>query len=430
MSNNTKHEVLAAARTQHVARGVATAHPLFIEKALGSHVWDVNGRRYLDFVGGIGVMNVGHNHPKVVDAVKAQLERVTHAAFQVAGYDVYIDLAAKLNALIGGKENYKSVFFTTGAEAVENAVKIARSYRNAPGIIAFRGGFHGRTLLGMTLTGMSTPYKQNFGPFAGDVYHTPYPDPYHGFSADDAIQAIEDLFATQISPDRVAGVILELVQGDGGFIAAGSEFLRKLRALTSKHRIVLIADEIQTGFGRTGELFAFQQAGIQPDLVTVAKSLAGGFPISGVVGRAEMMDSPEPGGLGGTYAGNGLACAAALAVIDLFEKEGLLTQGRQLAEVLRGGLDNLAQKHGEIGTIRGVGAMLAVEFVKQKDPNQPDAAFAQRVIDAARELGLLVIKCGVQRNNVRLLAPLNTSVEDAGEAIEILDKAIEKARLI
>lgn len=430
MSNNTKHEVLAAARTQHVARGVATAHPLFIEKALGSHVWDVNGRRYLDFVGGIGVMNVGHNHPKVVDAVKAQLERVTHAAFQVAGYDVYIELAAKLNALIGGKENYKSVFFTTGAEAVENAVKIARSYRNAPGIIAFRGGFHGRTLLGMTLTGMSTPYKQNFGPFAGDVYHTPYPDPYHGFSADDAIQAIEDLFATQISPDLVAGVILELVQGDGGFIAAGSEFLRKLRALTSKHGIVLIADEIQTGFGRTGELFAFQQAGIQPDLVTVAKSLAGGFPISGVVGRAEMMDSPEPGGLGGTYAGNGLACAAALAVIELFEKEGLLTQGRQLAEVLRGGLDNLAQKHGEIGTIRGVGAMLAVEFVKQKDPNQPDAAFAQRVIDAARELGLLVIKCGVQRNNVRLLAPLNTSVEDAGEAIEILDKAIEKARLI
>ncbi|ODP31089.1 4-aminobutyrate--2-oxoglutarate transaminase [Pandoraea sp. ISTKB] len=430
MSNNTKHEVLAAARTQHVARGVATAHPLFIEKASGSHVWDASGRRYLDFVGGIGVMNVGHNHPKVVAAVKAQLERVTHAAFQVAGYDVYIDLAAKLNELIGGQENYKSVFFTTGAEAVENAVKIARSYRNAPGVIAFRGGFHGRTLLGMTLTGMSTPYKQNFGPFAGDVYHTPYPDPYRGFSADDAIQAIEDLFATQISPDRVAAVILELVQGDGGFIAAGSEFLQKLRALTSKHGIVLIADEIQTGFGRTGELFAFQQAGIQPDLVTVAKSLAGGFPISGVVGRAEMMDAPEPGGLGGTYAGNGLACAAALAVIDLFENEGLLAQARQLAEVLRAGLDNLAAKHAEIGTVRGVGAMLAVEFVKQQDPRQPDAAFAQRVIDAARELGLLVIKCGVHRNNVRLLAPLNTSAEDAGEAIEILDKAIEKARSV
>ncbi|VVE15723.1 4-aminobutyrate transaminase [Pandoraea iniqua] len=428
MSNTSKHDALASARAQHVARGVATAHPLFIEKAEGSYVWDANGRRYLDFVGGIGVMNVGHNHPKIVAAVKAQLERVTHAAFQVAGYDVYIELAARLNKLIGDGEAYKSVFFTTGAEAVENAVKIARAYRNAPGVIAFRGGFHGRTLLGMSLTGMSTPYKQNFGPFAGDVYHTPYPDAYRGFSADDAIQAIEDLFATQIAPDRVAAVILELVQGDGGFLPAGSEFLQKLRALTSRHGIVLIADEIQTGFGRTGELFAFQQAGIRPDLVTVAKSLAGGFPISGVVGRAEMMDSPEPGGLGGTYAGNALACAAALAVLDLFESEGLLQQSRRLAEVLRNGLDTLAEKHPEVGTIRGVGAMLALEFVKHGDPNQPDAAFAQRVIDACRESGLLVIKCGVHRNNVRLLAPLTTSHEDASDAVGILDAAIAQAR--
>ncbi|VVE76283.1 4-aminobutyrate transaminase [Pandoraea anapnoica] len=428
MSNTSKHDALVSARAQHVARGVATAHPLFVERAAGSYVWDVNGRRYLDFVGGIGVMNVGHNHPKIVAAVKAQLDRVTHAAFQVAGYDVYIELAERLNKLIGNGEPYKSVFFTTGAEAVENAVKIARSYRNAPGVIAFRGGFHGRTLLGMSLTGMSTPYKQNFGPFAGDVYHTPYPDPYRGFSADDAIQAIEDIFATQIAPDRVAAVILELVQGDGGFLPAGDEFLQKLRSLTSRHGIVLIADEIQTGFGRTGELFAFQQAGIQPDLVTVAKSLAGGFPISGVVGRAEMMDSPEPGGLGGTYAGNALACAAALAVLDLFENEGLLAQSRGLAEVLRDGLETLADKHSEIGTIRGVGAMLALEFVKQGDPMQPDAVFAQRVIDGCRESGLLVIKCGVHRNNVRLLAPLTTSHEDARDAIGILDAAIAKAR--
>ncbi|VVE77061.1 4-aminobutyrate transaminase [Pandoraea captiosa] len=428
MSNTSKHDALVSARAQHVARGVATAHPLFVERAAGSYVWDVNGRRYLDFVGGIGVMNVGHNHPKIVAAVKAQLDRVTHAAFQVAGYDVYIELAERLNKLIGNGAPYKSVFFTTGAEAVENAVKIARSYRNAPGVIAFRGGFHGRTLLGMSLTGMSTPYKQNFGPFAGDVYHTPYPDPYRGFSADDAIQAIEDIFATQIAPDRVAAVILELVQGDGGFLPAGPEFLQRLRSLTSRHGIVLIADEIQTGFGRTGELFAFQQAGIQPDLVTVAKSLAGGFPISGVVGRADMMDSPEPGGLGGTYAGNALACAAALAVLDLFENDGLLAQSRELAEVLREGLDTLADKHSEIGTIRGVGAMLALEFVKQGDPMQPDAAFAQRVINGCRESGLLVIKCGVHRNNVRLLAPLTTSHEDARDAIGILDAAITKAR--
>lgn len=428
MTNTNKHAALAQARAQHVARGVATAHPLFIDTALGSHVWDVNGRKYLDFVGGIGVMNVGHNHPKVVAAVKAQLERVTHAAFQVAGYDVYIDLAARLNRLVGGDEAFKSAFFTTGAEAVENAIKMARSYRNAPGVIAFRGGFHGRTLLGMTLTGMSTPYRQNFGPFAGDVYHTSYPDPYRGFSADDAIRGIEEVFATQIAPDRVAAVIIELVQGDGGFLAAGSEFLQKLRALTSKYGIVLIADEIQTGFGRTGEVFAFQQAGIKPDLVTVAKSLAGGFPISGVVGRAEIVDSPEPGGLGGTYGGNAIACAAALAVLDLFENDGLLGQAKQLGEVLGGGLKTLAEKYPEIGTIRGVGPMLALEFVKAGDPQQPDAAFAQRVIDGSRELGLLVIKCGVHRNNVRLLAPLTTSVEDACEAIAILDLAIDKAR--
>ncbi|QYY29596.1 4-aminobutyrate--2-oxoglutarate transaminase [Cupriavidus pinatubonensis] len=428
MALESTHQDLAAARAQHVARGVVTAHPIFVDHAQGSRVWDVNGRSYLDFVGGIGVLNVGHNHPRVVAAVKQQLERVSHAAFQVAGYDVYIELAARLNRLVGGSEAYKTVFLTTGAEAVENAVKIARAYRNAPGIIAFRGGFHGRTLLGMTLTGMSTPYKQNFGPFAGDVYHTPYPDPYRGFSGDDALRALDDLFATQIAPDRLAAIILELVQGDGGFLAAGSDFLKKLRALTTKHGIVLIADEIQTGFGRTGELFAFQEAGIQPDLVTVAKSLAGGLPLSGVVGRAEIMDAPLPGGLGGTYAGNPLACAAALAVLDLFEDEKLTERARELGTTLRGGLLALADKYQEIGTIRGVGPMLALEFVKHGDPHQPDADFAQRVVDICRDEGLLVIKCGVHRNNVRLLAPVNTELDDAHEAIAILGRAIAKVR--
>lgn len=424
----SKHKELAEARNRHVPRGVVTAHPIFVERAEGSHVWDADGRRYLDFVGGIGVLNVGHNHPRIVAAVKRQLERVSHAAFQVAAYDVYVELAARLNLLVGGDEAYKTIFLTTGAEAVENAIKIARAYRNAPGVIAFRGGFHGRTLMGMTLTGMSAPYKQNFGPFAGDVYHTPYPDPYRGFSSEDALQALEDLFATQIAPERVAAIIIELVQGDGGFLAAGSEFLQKLRELATRHGIVLIADEIQTGFGRTGELFAFQQAGIKPDLVTVAKSLAGGLPLSGVVGRAEIMDAPEPGGLGGTYAGNPLACAAALAVLDLFQNEGLLEQANQLATVLRDGLEALAERFTEIGTIRGVGAMLALEFVKDRDPKQPEAGFAQRVIDACRDGGLLVIKCGVHRNIVRLLAPLTTSKKEAHEALAILAKAIEKAR--
>jgi len=417
-----------ASRVQNVPQGVVTAHPIFAEKAQGSLLWDVEGRRYIDFVGGIGVQNIGHNHPKVVAAVHKQLERVSHAAFQVVGYDVYVDLAARLNKLVGGGEPYKTLLVTTGAEAVENAIKIARAYRNVPGIISFRGGFHGRTLLGSTLTGFSAPYRQNFGPFAGEVYHTPYPDPYHGVSSDDAIRALNDLFATQILPERVAAILLEPVQGDGGFLPAGKEFLQALRALATKHGILLILDEIQAGFGRTGEMFGFQSAGIQPDLVTVAKSLAGGLPLSGVVGRAEIMDAPAPGGLGGTYAGNPLACAAALAVLDVFEEEKLLEKSRALGETLRAGLDKLAAEFKEIGTVRGQGPMLALEFVRDGDPFQPDADFAQAVIDQCRAGGLLVIKCGVHRNTVRLLAPLNTPLELAQEALGILHAAIRRAR--
>ncbi|MEC3768749.1 4-aminobutyrate--2-oxoglutarate transaminase [Cupriavidus sp. SS-3] len=415
---------LIAFRTQHVPHGIVTAHPIFADRAEGSYLWDVEGRRYIDFVGGIGVQNIGHNHPRIVEAVRKQLGRVTHAAFQVVGYDCYVELAARLNKLVGGTAQYKTLFATTGAEAVENAIKIARAYRNVPGVIAFRGGFHGRTLLGTTLTGISAPYKQNFGPLAGEVYHTPYPDAFRGISSADAIRALEDLFATQIAPDRVAAIILEPVQGDGGFIPAGSEFLRALRTLTEKHGIVLILDEIQAGFGRTGKTFGFQHAGIQPDLVTVAKSLAGGLPLSGVVGRAEIMDAPAAGGLGGTYGGNPLACAAALAVLDVFEEEQLLAKAHGLGETLRAGLEQLAREFPAIGTVRGLGPMLALEFVKNGDPFQPDAAFAQAVIDRCREGGLLVIKCGVHRNTVRLLAPLNTSLETAQEALEILRAAI------
>lgn len=415
------------ARTQHVPRGVVTAHPIFAERAQGSLLWDAEGRRYIDFVGGIGVQNVGHNHPRVVAAVQSQLTRVSHAAFQVVGYDHYVTLAEKLNTLVGGGEPFQTLLATTGAEAVENAIKIARAYRNVPGVIAFRGGFHGRTLLGSTLTGMSTPYKQNFGPLAGDIYHTPYPDDYLGVSGDDALQALEELFATQIAPERVAAILLEPVQGDGGFRPAGAAFLKKLRALADHHGIVLILDEVQTGFGRTGKMFGFQHAGIQPDLVTVAKSLAGGLPLSGVVGKRHIMEAPTPGGLGGTYAGNPLACAAALAVLDVFEEEALLEQGERLGALLRAGLDALAAQFPVIGTVRGIGPMLALEFVRNSDPRQPDADMAQRVIDLCRADGLLVIKCGVYRNTLRLLAPLNTPQDIAQEALGILGTAIAKA---
>ncbi|WP_321903375.1 4-aminobutyrate--2-oxoglutarate transaminase [Paraburkholderia tropica] len=413
-------------RQHHVPRGVVTAHPLFVENAQGAELWDVEGRRFIDFVGGIGVQNIGHSHPRVIDAVQKQLAKVTHAAFQVVGYEVYTQLAERLNTLVGNGAHYKSFFSTTGAEAVENAIKVARAWRKVPGVIAFRGGFHGRTLLGSTLTGMSAPYKQNFGPMAGEVYHTPYPDAYRNFSAADAIRSLEDLFATQIAPDRVAAIILEPVQGDGGFLPAGKEFMQALRELTTRHGIVLICDEIQAGFGRTGEMFGFQHFGIQPDVITVAKSLAGGLPISGIVGRAEIMDAPLPGGLGGTYGGNPLGCAAALAVLDVFEEEQLLAKGRALGAKLHAGLEQIARDHAAIGTVRGLGPMAALEFVRNSDPFQPDADFAQAVIDQCREDGLLVIKCGVHRNTVRLLAPLTVSDAIVNEALAILRNAVTK----
>lgn len=413
-------------REQFVPRGLVTAHPLVIDRADGAELWDVDGKRYLDFVGGIGVLNIGHNHPKVVAAVQAQLQKVSHACFQVVAYQPYLDLAQRLSEMVGGKEAYKAAFFTSGAEAVENAVKIARAHTNRSAVIAFRGGFHGRTLLGTTLTGMSQPYKQNFGPFAPEVFHTPYPNAYRGVTSEVALNALDELLATQVAPERVAAIIIEPVQGDGGFLTAPPEFLRALRALADKHGIVLILDEIQTGFGRTGTWFGFQHSGIQPDLVTVAKSLAGGLPLSGVVGKAHIMDAPLPGGLGGTYGGNALACAAALAVIDAFEQEQLLARSQVLGERLRKGLLGLQARYPNIGDVRGTGFMLAIELIKNDAARTPDADLNQQVIDAARAGGLLVIKCGVYRNVLRFLAPLVATEAQIDEALQILDAALAR----
>ena len=420
----TGNDRLLALRDEHVPRGIATAHPVVAARAEGAELWDVDGKRYLDFVGGIGVLNVGHSHPRVVEAVRRQVGEISHASFQVVAYEAYIEVARRLNKMIGGDEHYKSVLFTSGAEAVENAIKIARGYTNRPAVISFRGGFHGRTLLGVTLTGMSQPYKQNFGPFPAEVYHATYPNAYRGIGSEDALAELDTLFATDVAPDRVAAIIIEPVQGDGGFLAAPSEFLQALRERCTEHGIVLILDEIQAGFGRTGTLFGFQHAGIQPDLVTVAKSLAGGMPLSGVVGRAEIMDAPAPGGLGGTYGGNAVACAAALAVMDLFEEQDLLAQGERLAAQLREGLLALQQRYPCIGDVRGLGFMQAIEIVTPGSAQDPDAAQAQRIIDQARDAGLLVIKCGVQRNVVRFLAPLVTTPEQLAEALRMLDTAL------
>lgn len=420
------NSLLLDAREQNVPRGVVTAHPLVIERARGSEVWDVEGNRYLDFVGGIGVLNVGHNHPAVVNAVTRQLGLVTHACFQVAAYPGYIELAQRLNQLVGGGEPFKSVFFTSGAEAVENAVKIARAHTQRPGIIAFDGAFHGRTLLGCTLTGMSQPYKQNFGPFPADIYRLPFPNAYHDVSEADCLKALDQLFAVQILPERVAAIIIEPVQGDGGFLPAGASFMQALRRITEQHGILLILDEVQTGFGRTGKMFAFQHLDIVPDLVTVAKSLGGGLPISGVVGKAAIMDAPLPGGLGGTYGGNALACAAALAVLDLLENENLLARANQLGEQMNARLHQLAEKYACIGEVRGLGFMQAVEII-DFETGQPDAALTQKILDFACQEGLLLIKCGVQRNTVRFLAPLITTDSQLEEALHIFDIALARA---
>lgn len=420
LEKTDRTHALLERRDRHVPRGILTAHPIVLERGQGAEVWDVDGRRYLDFVGGIGVLNVGHNHPRVVRAVREQLGRISHASFQVAAYPSYIELAARLAALVGGGEDYKAIFPTSGAEAVENAVKIARAHTNRPAVIAFRGGFHGRTLLGVTLTGMSAPYRQNFGPFAPEIFHIPYPSAYRGVTPEMSLAALDEVFATEVLPERVAAILVEPVQGDGGFLAAPPEFLQALAAVARRHGIVLIADEIQTGFGRTGTMFAFEHAGIRPDLVTTAKSLAGGLPLSGVVGRAAIMDAAEPGGLGGTYGGNALACAAALAVLDAFEQDGLLERGRHLAGLMRTRLEAL--RHEAIGEVRGLGFMQAVEIVGQD--RAPDAATAQRAIDRAREGGLLVIKCGIHRNVIRFLAPLVTTDAQLEEGMDIFAAAM------
>lgn len=411
------------ARDRYVPRGLANTHPIFVVRAEGTRVWDAEGREYLDFTSGIGVLNTGHRHPRVVRAVQEQLERFTHTCFQVAMYEPYVELAARLSALMGIAP-HKAALFTTGAEATENAVKIARAFTRRTAVVAFSGGFHGRTLLSLTMTASSPAYRQNFGPFAAEVYHTPFPDEYHGWTTERAVQALDQLFHTELVPDHVAAVIIEPQQGEGGFVPAPAAFLQRLRDITSRHGIVLIADEIQTGFGRTGRMFGYQHAGIEPDLVTVAKSLAAGLPLSAVVGRAEIMDAPLAGGLGGTYAGNPLGCAAALAVLDIFESERLVERAVAIGAELRHALLSLQSQVAPIGDVRGLGCMLAMEFVKDRATKEPDADAADRVLAQARADGLLLLKCGPYKNVVRLLPPLTASDDEIQRGIAILSAAV------
>ncbi len=408
----------SAARAQHVARGVAETHPIFVARAEGTRVWDTEGTEYLDFIGGIGVLNTGHRHPRVIAAIQRQLEAFTHTCFQVASYDSYVELSARLNALVAGGPN-KTLLLTTGVEATENALKIARAATNRPGVIAFHGGFHGRTLFGLSLTASSTAYRQNFGPFAPEVYHTPFPYEYRGVSSAQALSALHYLFDSRIAPAQVAAIIIEPQLGEGGFVPAPVEFLRELRRLCTAHGIVLVVDEIQTGFGRTGKMFAYEHYGIEPDLVTMAKSIGGGLPLSAVVGKAALMDAPAVGGLGGTYAGNPVACAAAMAVLDVFDDEHVLDQAMAQAETTRAALLALKARHPQVGDVRGLGAMQAIEIVQPAD-RAPDSGSAQRIVDLARSRGLLLLKSGTYKNVIRLLPPLTTPPAELQRGLDLL----------
>ena len=408
----------------YVPRGVSTAHPVVADHALGSEIWDTDGRRYIDFVGGIGVMNVGHNHPRVMTAMREQLEKATHTAFQVVMYESYIRLAQRLSELAPGSGPKKAIFFSTGAEAVENAVKIAREHTGRPAVISFRGSFHGRTLLALSLTGSVQPYKQNFGPYATEVYQTPFPYEYRGWNSAAALAVLGDLFASEVPPDRVAAIIIEPVLGEGGFVPAPREFLQGLRALTEKHGIVLIVDEIQTGFGRTGKYFAIEHADVEPDLMVVAKSLAAGLPLSGVVGKAEIMDAPAPGGLGGTYAGNPVACAAGLAVLDVMRDERLPERAARIGSVLEERMRSWERGHELIGDVRVMGAMAGMELVRDRKSKEPADKETARVLAIAREKGLILLRSGVHHNVIRTLMPLTIPDEQLDEGLDILGDAL------
>ncbi len=422
----TTNKELWARRVAAVAPGVGIMHQIFAERALNAEVWDVEGRRYIDFAGGIAVVNTGHCHPHVMKAVEAQMKKFTHTCFQVLPYAPYVALAEKLNTLVPGKGAKKTLFLTTGAEALENTVKIARAHTKRPAIIAFASGYHGRTMMTLALTGKVDPYKLGFGPFPAGVFHVPFPSALHGVSVDDSIKAIERLFKSDVEAKHVAAIVIEPVQGEGGFYVAPPELLKRLRALCDEHGILLVADEVQTGFGRTGKMFALEHSGVEADLVALAKSLAGGFPLAAVVGKAQVMDSVAAGGLGGTYAGSPLGCAAGLAVIEVIEKEGLLARGTEIGKRINKRLAALAQRNPSIGEVRGLGPMIAMEFFKDAKPRAPAPELAKAIVAEGAKQGLILLSCGTYGNVVRILVPLTVSDAVLDEGLGILERTIEQ----
>lgn len=418
---------MSSRRDTAIARGVGMMTQVYAEKARNAEVWDVEGNRYIDFAAGIAVVNTGHCHPKVMAAVEKQLHSFTHTCHQVMPYANYIQLAERLNDLVPGDFEKKTVFVTTGAEAVENAIKVARAATGRPAIIAFGGGFHGRTFMGMSLTGKVVPYKKGFGAMMPDVFHVPFPVELHGASPEDAMSALTGLFKADLDPGRVAAIIIEPVQGEGGFYPAPAELMRGIRALCDEHGIVMIADEVQTGFARTGNMFAMEGYDVAADITTMAKGLAGGLPLAAVTGRADLMDAADPGGLGGTYAGNPLGVAASHAVLDVIEEEDLCARANELGSRLKQRLEAIRENTPQLVDIRGPGFMVAAEF-NIADGSAPDADFANRVRAEALSRNLVLLTCGVYGNVVRFLAPITIQDEVFAEGLDILEASIEAAK--
>jgi 4-aminobutyrate aminotransferase/(S)-3-amino-2-methylpropionate transaminase len=423
----SKNQDLHTRRIAAIPRGVGNSLAVYAERAQNAELWDVEGRRYVDFASGIAVLNTGHVHPHVKAAMAAQLDKFTHGCFQVTPYESYIALAEALNELAPGPTPKKTIFLSTGAEAVENAIKIARYATRRAAVIAFTGAFHGRTIACSTLTGKVQPYKAGFGPMLPEVFHVPFPMAYHGVTPEHSIAAIENLFKADVDPARVAAIIIEPVQGEGGFYIAPPEFLRALRALCDKHGILLIADEIQTGFARTGKMFAIEHSGVEPDLMTVAKSIAGGVPLSAVIGKAEIMDAPLVGGLGGTFAGSPLACAAGLAVLEVLAKEKLGERAELLGAKLVARQKQMQAKFNCIGEVRALGMMVAIELVRNRKADAPDAELTRAVVQAAGRRGLILLSCGLYSNVIRILAPLTIPEAQLEEGLGLLEQSLAEA---
>ena len=421
------NENFKARRDLALPVGLPSKSGIYAVKAQGAELWDADGKRYIDFIGGIGVLNVGHAHPKVVEAIKKQADKFIHTCFGIAQYEVYVELAERLNELAPGSTPKKTALFNSGAEAVENSIKFARRITKRPATIAFEGAFHGRTLLAATLTGKAKPYKVGFGPLVPSVFHAPYPDEYRGLSTQGCLSCLDHIFKTAVAPEEVAAMIIEPVQGEGGFNPAPAEFLQGLRSICDEHGILLIADEIQSGMGRSGKMFAFEHSTVEPDMVCIAKSVAAGLPLSALTGKAELMDAIAPGGMGSTYGGNPIACAAALAVLDIFEEEGLLQRAEQIGATMEARFSELQGGVAKdiFGDVRKVGGMIAVEMVEDNDPNKPNAKIAGEILLACRERGLIMTTAGSHAQCLRSLVPLTITDELLEEGLDIFADATQ-----